>query len=1131
MRRLWCTLSVFCVGFSQVLQGQAPRVDSIDPPQSPIAGGTLVAIKGANLQGSSLSVDQAVIVPVSITAGEIRFTSPPHDNGIASIKVSGAAGASYSELLYVPPKLSELPPGYITTIAGIGLFSGFYRQATQAEIYPQGSPAFDQSGNLYMPEPGFNRVVRIRPDGVLEPFAGNGVPFSFTDVGDGGPATEAVINFPRGVAADFDGTVYITDQGSRIRRVDGHTGIITTIAGDGTAGFSGDGGPAVRALLNNATHITGDGQGTIFFIDFDDVSSTARIRKITPDGLISTVAGVGPPGFSGDGGPATQAQFNLGFADKGSLARDPKGNLYIVDTGNNRIRKVDGSTGIITTFLGPQPPYQTGFSGVATDASGNIYTDAGGPFWQIWAISPTGQVLARYGKGGYPGFSEDGTPIADSYITNWLEGLAIDPAGNVVYADKDLNRIRRLNLTTGKLETVAGMGPRVFGENGPAVATLLGNSNSDLTFLPSGELLISDSGHSLLRRVDANGTISTFAKGGFAALLDGVPPGQVFGNPVAVEPDGAGNVYLSDTGPIFRLDKAGTMHVVAGGGGDCGFSGDGGPATDAHLCQPWDVTFDTAGNLFIADTNNNRIRRVDAQSGIITTVAGSGPVNGYEHYNQNGSGSVCGDGGPATKACLNTPYGVAIDQEGNLFIADFSGRIRKVDRTGIITTFAVSPTSIYTKLAFDGAGFLYGVAGSAVVRYDPNGTATIIAGDTSVSGFSGDGGSALQAHLHAFLQSEGIAIDAEGNLFFNDADNFRVRAVRFGAVLPPPGARIQASRGTPQSTAPSTAFATPLDALVLDSAGRPAPGVRVEFSAPANGPSCAFSNGTPFVGIITDRSGLASAPCKANAQQGSYSVTATPVASSAAVAFALTNFIPPPLVTNSSSVLNAGSFIGGAVAPGEFVTIFGSNIGPAQGATLQLAAPGLVGTVLAGTRVLFDGQPAPLIYVQGGQDSLVVPYSVAQKASTQMQVEYLGVKSNPISLSVAVAAPGIFSTSSSGKGQGAILNQDSTPNSASNPAGRNTIITIFATGEGQTDPPGVDGKIASGVFPKPVLPVSVTIGELDAEVLYYGAAPTLVAGVLQVNAKVPAGVAPGPALNVRLTVGGIDSNVVTIAVQ
>ena len=385
--------------------------------------------------------------------------------------------------------------------------------------------------------------------------------------------------------------------------------------------------------------------------------------------------------------------------------------------------------------------------------------------------------------------------------------------------------------------------------------------------------------------------------------------------------------------------------------------------------------------------------------------------------------------------------------------------------------------------------------------------------------------------MDAYLQSEGIAIDGEGNLFFNDGSNFRVRAVRFGAVLPPPNARIQAIRGTPQSTSPNTAFATPLDALVLDSAGRPAPGVRVEFSAPAGGPSCAFSNGTPFVGSITDRSGLASALCKANAQQGSYSVTATPLTPTATVHFALTNIIPPPLVQSSSAVLNAASFTGGGVAPGEVVTIFGSNIGPAQGATLQLAAPGLVGTALAGTRVLFDGQPAPLIYVQGGQDSLVVPYSVAQKASTQMQVEYLGVKSNPISLSVAVAAPGIFSTSSSGKGQGAILNQDSTPNSASNPAGRNTIITIFATGEGQTDPPGVDGKIASGVFPKPVLPVSVTIGGLDAEVVYYGAAPTLVAGVFQVNAKVPAGVAPGPAINVRLTVGGIASNEVTIAVQ
>src|ERR1035437_8983883 len=223
MRRLWWALFFFCLAFSQVLQGQAPRIDSIDPSQGPIAGGTAVTIRGANLQGSSLSVDKAVIVPASITASEVRFTSPPHDNGIASIKVSNAAGASYGELLYVPPKLSELPPGYITTVAGMGQFSGFYRQATQAEI-GTGPPTFDRSGNMYIPEAGFNRVVRVRPDGVLEPFAGSGAPFSSSlNVGDGGVASEANINFPRGVAADSDGTVYITDQEHRVRRVDGHT--------------------------------------------------------------------------------------------------------------------------------------------------------------------------------------------------------------------------------------------------------------------------------------------------------------------------------------------------------------------------------------------------------------------------------------------------------------------------------------------------------------------------------------------------------------------------------------------------------------------------------------------------------------------------------------------------------------------------------------------------------------------------------------------------------------------------------------------------------------------------------------------------------------------------------------------
>jgi hypothetical protein len=370
--------SIFFLACCPALLGQSPRIDLIEPSQGPIAGGTVVIIQGANFQGAGLSVDKATITPQALSATEIRFTTPPHDNGIAVIKIANTAGAVYGEFLFIPPKLSELPPGYITTVAGIGQFSGFYRQATQAEIQPQGSPAFDLSGNLYIPEPNYNRVSRLRPDGVLEPFAGSGVtPGPSADIGDGGPATEAMINFPRGATADSDGNIYIAEQQHRIRRVDGRTGVITTIAGDGTAGFSGDGGQAAKAHLNNVSHITGDGKGTIFFIDFDDVSGTARIRTITPDGTISTIAGTGPPGFSGDGGPATRAQFNLIMGDNGSLARDPQGNLYIVDTGNNRIRKVDGTTGIISTFFGPPNPPLT-LAAVAADAAGKIYAGTWG---------------------------------------------------------------------------------------------------------------------------------------------------------------------------------------------------------------------------------------------------------------------------------------------------------------------------------------------------------------------------------------------------------------------------------------------------------------------------------------------------------------------------------------------------------------------------------------------------------------------------------------------------------------------------------------------------------------------------------------------------------------------------------
>ena len=237
-----------------------------------------------------------------------------------------------------------------------------------------------------------------------------------------------------------------------------------------------------------------------------------------------------------------------------------------------------------------------------------------------------------------------------------------------------------------------------------------------------------------------------------------------------------------------------------------------------------------------------------------------------------------------------------------------------------------------------------------------------------------------------------------------------------------------------------------------------------------------------------------------------------------------------PAVVNA--VVNAASFRNGPVAPGEIVSVFGKDIGPPEGISGRPNAAGVFETALEQIRVLFDGVAAPMIYARADQVTAVAPYALAGKRSTQVQVEYLGAKSSPQTLTVAESAPGIFTAASTGAGQGAILNEDGSLNSSSKPARRGSIVVLFATGEGQTSPPGVDGKVAPAPSPRPLLPVSVTIGGLLAEVLYAGGAPGLVAGLLQVNARVPEGVTAGPAVPVTLVVStALSQPGVTVAVQ
>jgi uncharacterized protein (TIGR03437 family) len=322
----------------------------------------------------------------------------------------------------------------------------------------------------------------------------------------------------------------------------------------------------------------------------------------------------------------------------------------------------------------------------------------------------------------------------------------------------------------------------------------------------------------------------------------------------------------------------------------------------------------------------------------------------------------------------------------------------------------------------------------------------------------------------------------------------------------------------------ATRFADPLSVLVLDETGQPAGNVRVDFTAPTSGASCQALTAS----VRTDRNGRAEFVCTANTVPGEFKVSAIPLGSNLTLTFSLTSTAPR---LTSGSVVNGASFLNGPIAPGEIVTIFGAGVGPTQLVQASPGAGGAYGTDLASVRVRINGILAPLLHARFDQIGLVVPYAVGAANSATVEVEFAGIKSNTITAAVTPASPAFFTAGSTGRGQALILNQDGTFNSPANPADRNSIIVLYATGAGTTDPPSADGQPARPPYPKPRLPVMVTAGTVSAEVLYAGAAPELVSGVLQVNIRVPASVAPSASVPVVLTVGSAASPDVTVAIR
>jgi sugar lactone lactonase YvrE len=623
--------------------------------------------------------------------------------------------------------------GNITVVAGNGTNNhwGDGGAATSACLSDPFGVAVDSSGNIFISE-FFNSQIRrvAAATGIITTVAGNGTQgFS----GDGGPATSATLNRPWSVAVDASGNLFIADAyNQRIRRVDASTGIITTVAGNGTAAYSGDGGAATSASLNYPYGVAVDTSGNLFIGDYGD----DRVRRVdAATGIITTVAG---GGSGGDGGPATSASLSF----PRGVALDTPGNLFIAD-GNNRIRRVDAATGIITTVAGNGTWGYSGDGGAATSASLNdaasVAVDSSGNLFiadnqnqRVRRVAAATAVITTVAGGGSDG---DGSPATSAFLTNTY-GVAEDESGNLFLADTQNSRIRRVDATTGIISTVAGNGTVGFsGDGGPATSASLALPEG-ITLDASGNLFIADHGKCVVRRVDAvTGVITTVAgNGNYGYSGDGGPATSAsLEYPSDVAVDKWGNLFIddSDNNRIRRVDATTGIITTVAGNGTAGFSGDGGAATSASLNFPYGVALDASGNLFIADGDNSRIRRVDAVTQVITTVAG------------NGNFSFSGDGGSATSASLDFPSGVAVDASGNLFIADSdNSRIRRVDaKTGIITT----------------------VAG--------NGT----------NGYSGDGGPATSASLYYPF---GVAVDTSGNPLIADTNNNRIRRVH---LTPPPG--------------------------------------------------------------------------------------------------------------------------------------------------------------------------------------------------------------------------------------------------------------------------------------------------------------------------------------------------------
>jgi uncharacterized protein (TIGR03437 family) len=707
----------------------------------------------------------------------------------------------------------------------------------------------------------------------------------------------------------------------------------------------------------------------------------------------------------------------------------------------------------------------------------------------------TDGIINRFAGDSFPGYFGEGgsAPSAEFHTPS---DVLVDSKGVVYIADTQ-NFVVRNVTTDGIIHLFAGkLATGSAGDNGPATSATL-TAPMSLAIDSSGNVFILDNGASKVRKVDTKGVITTVAGNGTAGFIGdgGNPINAAMNFPTGIAVDGSGNLYIADFLNLRLRKIAGSSISTVAGNGLLAYSGDNGAATSAQLNQPQGLAADRGGNVFIADTGSSTVRQV-ARNGVITTFVGSG-----------GPGS----GGNE----LNGPQGVAVDASGNIYIADTqNARVQKV--AGSTVSTLAGNSNFYTPVggAVDASGNVYvaDLNNNVVRKVSPSGSVSTAAG-TGAAGFSGDGGAATSALLNG---PQGVAVDATGNLYIADSGNHRIRMVTpsgtittiAGNGLPgftgDGGPATLAQIGAPGGVAVDTAgnlYLSDSTALV-----RKVNPVGFIFTIAGNGTQGYSGDG-----------GAATA-----AQLNGPTALAVDAAGNVYVADTANNAVrvlqPQAGTISIGAVTNAASNLTGPIAPGELITIYGSGLGPASLVQFQLNSFGLVPTLVGGTSVFVNGAPAPVLYTSANQVGAVTPFGLSG-SNAQVIVTFQGQASAAASVPVTQAAPGVFQL---GPGQIVALNQDGTINGADHPAPAGSFLTVYATGAGQTNPPGQDGAIAAPPLGLPNFPVTVSLGGKSAQVQYAGAAPGQVQGVMQVNAVVPSGLTAGPVPMV-VAVGGVNS--------